>query len=195
MREALISLSAAIASRDEEKLRAALSRAAREGDPAAVDEVLLQSHLFVGFPIALNAIVLWREVGTTEPGVVEGDGDWTGRGERVCEAVYGRSYDLLRERVATLHPDLDRWMVDRGYGQVIGRPGVDLRTRELCIVALLAVWDTPAQLHSHLRGALNVGATAAEIERALEIAAEYAGEEPMKRSRELWAAIRPHPAA
>ena len=188
---ALIALSAAIASRDPEKVRAALRRAKEEADPVAVDEVILQSHLFVGFPIALSAIVLWREIGGTEPDRAE-DGDepeWASRGERVCAEVYGRNYERLRDRVAALHPDLDRWMVETGYGRVIGRGGVDLRTRELCIVALLAVWDAPEQLHSHLRGALNAGATAVEIDRALEIAAEHADADADHRNRELWSAI------
>ena len=39
---ALIALSAAIASRDPEKVRAALRRAKEEADPVAVDEVILQ---------------------------------------------------------------------------------------------------------------------------------------------------------
>ena len=130
MRESLIALSAAIGSRDRERLRAALLRAREEGGAAAVDEVLLQSHLFVGFPIALNAIVLWRELGCTDPALVEGDADWTGRGEEVFGAVYRRNAQAVRERVVTLHPDLERWMVVGGYGRVIGRPGVDLRTRE-----------------------------------------------------------------
>jgi 4-carboxymuconolactone decarboxylase len=196
--EALITLSAAIASRDRARLRAALLRAKEEADPVAVDEILLQSHLFVGFPIALNAFVLWREIGGTvaEP-MGEGDAvEWASRGERVCAEVYGRNYRRLRDRVAALHPALDRWMAETGYGRVIGRPRVDLRTRELCIVALLAVWDTPDQLHSHLRGALNAGATAAEVERALDLAAEHVDADSALRNRELWNVIlaRPHPA-
>ena len=191
MHEALIALSAAIASRDGEKLRGAMLEAKDLADPAAVDEIVLQSHLFVGFPIALNAMILWREIGgSSPPPRAEGEADWTARGDEVFARVYGRNGSAVRDRVVGLHPDLDRWMVEGGYGRVIGRPGVDLRTRELCIVALLAVWNTPQQLHSHLRGALNAGATPAEIDRALEIAAPYASEEVARAARELWTAVR-----
>ena len=200
--EALIALSAAIASRDDEALSAALLRAKEEADPLAVDEIILQSHLFVGFPIALNALVRWREIGGTRPAAAteEGAAGWASRGEWVFATVYRQSHEALRERVAALHPDLDRWMVEGGYGRVIGRPGVDLRTRELCIAALLAVWDTPTQVHSHLRGALNAGATVAEVERALQIASRHLDEDTIRRNAELWSAIqsrhsRPHPAA
>jgi 4-carboxymuconolactone decarboxylase len=49
-----------------------------------------------------------------------------------------------------------------GYGKVL-RSALDLKTRELCIIALLASQDAPHQLHSHLRGALT-GATTAEVD-------------------------------
>ena len=175
MRDALIALSAALGTRDRAALVAALERAKNEAEPRAVDEILLQSHLFVGFPIALNAIALWRDLSGTAPeeATREGDAEWEERGALICERVYGANYQRLRARVAALHPDLDRWMVTGGYGRVIGRPAVDLLTRELCIVALLAVWNVPEQLHSHLRGALNAGATRAEVDAALSIAVEY----------------------
>src|SRR5688500_15909136 len=105
--EALIALSAAIASRDGEALSAALARAKEDAEPLAVDEVILQSHLFVGFPIALNAMIRWREIGGTEPapGVEAAEGEWTTRGERVFATVYRQSHEALRERVVALHPD------------------------------------------------------------------------------------------
>ena len=77
-------------------------------------------------------------------------------------------------------------MVEGGYGRVIGRPGLDLATRELCIAALLAVWDSPRQLHSHLRGALNAGASVADVTRAMEIASRFLDPHPAGRVLELW---------
>ena len=49
-------------------------------------------------------------------------------------------------------------MLAEGYGKVLGRPGLALEVRELCIVAILAGQDAAPQLYAHLRGALNVGA-------------------------------------
>jgi hypothetical protein len=66
-RAALVNVSATLAARDDRALEVAL-RAAVEAvgeaptATAEVDEVLLQAHLFVGFPIALEAMLLWREV-------------------------------------------------------------------------------------------------------------------------------------
>ncbi len=197
-REALIAASAALATRWPDRIRQALLRAEEEANGEAVEEVILQSHLFIGFPDALNALALWRELSRRPPPAAAAAEDaalWQERGERVCAAVYGKNYERLRANVAALHPDFDRWMVAGGYGRVIGRPGLDLATRELCIAALLAVLDVPRQLHSHLRGALNAGATPAEVERAVEIACSLLDAEHAARVRTLWSEIESRHAA
>lgn len=191
-RGALLRLAASLGTRDPAAIRAAMEAARDETDGGAVDEVLLQSHLFIGFPDALNALGLWREVsGTPAPASAgEDPGTWDGRGERVCAAVYGANYGKLRSNVRRLHPDVDGWMATGGYGRVIGRPGLDLATRELCIAALLAVWNVPRQLHSHLRGALNAGASAAEVDEAVDAACGYLPPERAAGVRALWGEIR-----
>jgi 4-carboxymuconolactone decarboxylase len=191
-REALVALSAALATRDPEVVRRAVRRAAAEADPEGVEEVLLQAHLFVGFPDALAALALWRGAGgrPAPVGLGEGCAAWEARGERVCATVYGVNYPRLRANVAAIHPEMDRWMVEGGYGRVIGRPGLDLATRELCILALLAVWNTPRQLHSHLRGALNAGAAVEEVERAVEVACALLDAGSAEGVRVLWSEVR-----
>lgn len=190
-RRALVALAASLGTRRRDSIRAAMTTAAAGADPAAVEEVLLQSHLFVGFPDALNALGLWREVSGRSPSPPRGEdpAGWEARGERVCAAVYAGNYARLRENVRALHPDVDGWMVTGGYGRVIGRPGLDLATRELCIAALLAVWNVPRQLHSHLRGALNTGASAAEVEEAVEVACGFVDDAQAAEVRALWGEI------
>ena len=188
-REALLALSASIASRTASRVDAALEAALKDAPPGQVEEAILQAHLFVGFPDVLNVLDRWRTLSQRQapPAAAEECTTWEERGPRTCAAVYGNNYPKLRQNVARIHPDLDCWMVDGGYGRVLGRAGLDLPTRELCIVALLAVWDVPRQLHSHLRGAMNTGATQAEIERAIEIACTGAAPDVAARARSLWA--------
>jgi len=191
-REALIRLSAALAARDPGRLREAMGLCARDLDPEGVEEVLLQSYLFLGYPIALNAFGLWRELSGREATVAVSD-DWEGwsqRGAEVCRIVYGGQYEGLRRNVRALHPDMERWMVVEGYGKVLGRPQLDLPTRELCIVALLAALGMPRQLHSHLRGALNAGATLEEVEVAMRTACGQGGGEGCKESWATWEGVR-----
>ena len=191
-RRTLIQLSAALAARDLVVLRRALEQGALVGDPLQVEEVILQSYLFLGYPIALNAFALWREITGREAG--EGAPDewtaWVERGEDVCRTVYGGQYEGLRRNVKALHPDMERWMVVEGYGKVLGRPGLELATRELCISALLAVLRAPRQLYSHLSGALNAGAPTHEIEEALKTARAHLDDEGYAESWAVWDRVR-----
>ncbi len=194
---ALVSLSAALASRDEAIVDEALRRASERAPVPAVEEALLQSYLFLGYPVALNAFARWREVSGRSPGPPVPD-DWSGwvaRGAEVCSRVYADQYEGLRENVRRLHPDMERWMVAEGYGKVLGRPGLDLHTRELCIAALLAVLGVPRQLYSHLRGALNCGASPDEIEAALSLAITLADDRATAVARETWTRVRDRAAA
>ena len=80
-------------------------------------------------------------------------------------------------------------MVD-GYGKVLGRPGLDLKTRELCIGAQLAGMDATRQLHAHLRGCLNVGATVDEVDAALEAVGDIIGPERARAAGRVWEKVR-----
>jgi 4-carboxymuconolactone decarboxylase len=191
-RLALLRVAAALGTRDTDAVRGALEEARDTAEATEVEEVILQSHLFVGFPDALNALGTWRQVSGLPAPPPAGDdpAEWETRGEAVCETVYGANYGKLRENVRALHPDFEGWMVAGGYGRVIGRSGLELRTRELCIATLLAVWNVPRQLHSHLRGALNAGASVAEVDQAVDVACGFIAEDAAGRVRALWGEIR-----
>jgi len=191
-RAVLVRISAALAARDETGLRSVLEEGAQELPPEEVEEVILQSYLFLGYPIALNAFSIWRKVSreSAPQGAPEDWDSWAERGKEVCRTVYGGQYEGLRRNVRTLHPDMERWMVVEGYGKVLGRPGLDLATRELCIAALLVVLGAPRQLYSHLRGALNAGATASEIEGVLRLASSFVDGAETGAAWEVWGRVR-----
>lgn len=189
----MIRMSAALAARDDRRLRAAMHAAVAAGLAEEAEEVLVQSYLFVGYPIALTALAAWREeTGLSAPRPREGTwSEWLQRGERVLAAVYGGEDQRLRVNVRALHPDLELWMVAEGYGKVLGREGLDLPWRELAIVALLAVMEVPRQLYSHLRGALQVGASEAAIEETLALAMELVTERERKEAvQRVWEQVR-----
>jgi len=189
--EALVALSAALAAGSGDGVEEALRAAAQVADPVAVEEALLQSHLFLGYPAALNGLARWRELSGRPASLAANDREvWAERGEEVCRVVYGGQYEGLRANVRRLHPDVERWMVEDGYGRVLGRPGLDLAVRELCIGAILAVQDAPRQLYSHLRGALNAGAGRAQVSRALELAAAVSAPAARAHAAETWTEVR-----
>lgn len=191
-RAALIAVSAALARREDTPLDRALQWAQERCEPLAVEEVILQSHLFGGFPLTLEGMRRWRSLTGPTPSseLPEGQEEWARRGVEICARVYDRAYEQLRANVRALHPDLDRWMVEGGYGRVIGRPNLDLPTRELCIVAFLAGWNAPRQLRAHLHGALNVGARESEVARALEIGVEHLEAAGAEAVLEVWRGVR-----
>src|SRR5206468_2047961 len=84
---------------------------------------------------------------------------------------------------------LQSLLVD-AYGKVIGRPGLDLKRRELCTVAAIAVLDAAEQLHSHLRGALNTGASREEVEAVLVTVDADLDAERRRVAWEQWEDVR-----
>jgi 4-carboxymuconolactone decarboxylase len=190
---------AAIAAGDAGELKVRLAAARERGTPTLwIEELLLQSLLVVGYPLALVAFGVWREL--TGPLPQQGDGaeqlahadweSWEERGAVVCRAVYGRAYHKLLVNLRALHPALEDLVLVDAYGKVIGRSGLDLQRRELCTVAAVAVLGTMAQLHSHLRGALNTGASVGEVEAVLALLADDLTPALRRRTEAQWHDVR-----
>lgn len=98
------------------------------------------------------------------------------RGWARLEEVDGEAGRRVVAALDGLAPDLARYVVEFGFGDVYSRPGLDLRSRELATVAMLAALGTARpQLAVHLHGALNVGCTRAEVIEVLIQVALYAG--------------------
>jgi 4-carboxymuconolactone decarboxylase len=194
----LVRIAGAIAGSAEARVRALMVEGLDEADPVAVEEIILQSYLFAGFPRTLNAMRVWRSVSKRpapprEPTESVSDLDiWRERGEETCEVVYGASYEKLRKNVLELHPVLEDWMIVDGYGKVLARPGVDLKTRELCVVAACAVSGQQRQLHSHLYGALNAGAPVAEVRAVLDALGDLISRDDLVRYQQLLQKVQAH---
>jgi 4-carboxymuconolactone decarboxylase len=187
---ALVRIGAAVAGAPLAFTRRVMLEAVGVTPAPAVDEVLLQSYLFAGFPRALNAMRVWREVSgqpapasdvAKAPSATEA---YRLQGEEACRLVYGRKYDALRQAVGRLHPALDAWMLMDGYGKVLSRPGMTLVQRELCIVAACAASEQIPQLKSHLRGALNCGATMDDLALTLSALTDIVSREALAAARE-----------
>ena len=181
-----------MASADKVALTDAFSHARGVAEDSEVEEVLLQAYLFLGLPASLNAMAIWRSSTGRGPSQAAPPDYalWESRGRDVCAAVYSGQYERVRENVRALHPDLEQWMVVEGYGKVLGRPGLSLVVRELCIVAILAVTGASKQLYSHLRGALNVGAPPSDVEAALREAERFLDDEGRSAAAVLWEKVR-----
>src|SRR5690348_12965094 len=119
---ALVRVAAAVA-RGGERRRAELEArftAARDAGvpPLWIEELLLQSMLVVGYPLALAAFGVWRAVNGSPPpprapesgaeALAHADWEaWAARGTAVCRAVYGRAFHKLLLNLRALHPALE----------------------------------------------------------------------------------------
>ncbi len=100
---------------------------------------------------------------------------------------YRRGLDKLREidgeagervvaSLADIAPDFARYLIEFPFGDIYCRPGLDLRSREIAVVAALtAMGNATPQLKVHLRAAMNVGLTRQEIVEVIMQMAVYAG--------------------
>ena len=70
---------------------------------------------------------------------------------------------------------MQQYITRNAWGDVWQRPGLDLKTRSLITVAMLTALGRQHELKGHVRGALNNGATAAEIQEVLLHASIYCG--------------------
>ncbi|HEY4216900.1 MAG TPA: carboxymuconolactone decarboxylase family protein [Gemmatimonadaceae bacterium] len=193
----LVRLSAELTAGSETAVREAMAADIGVVPAVWIEELILQSYLFAGFPRALNAMREWRRLSpavTSPAAEVAAEGadvdQWRRDGEVTCSAVYGSMYEKLRENIRALHPLLDEWMISEGYGKVLSRPELDLPRRELCIVAACAAAGQDRQLQSHLHGARNVGVAAGVIDGAVEAIADVIGLERATSLRLLWARVR-----
>ena len=180
---ALALFSAAIATGEENLVAQAAVSAQRHGVTARqLYEVVLQSYLFLGFPRMLIAAeglnrTASVEHETTSLSAPAGDEveNWFERGTSLCKKIYGETYVRLKDRVESMAPEVFQWMILEGYGKVLSRPGLDSIARELCIVSCLIMENRPAQLFSHMRGALNVGASPKLLLAVIEDLGEVVG--------------------
>lgn len=166
---------AVFASRPEygTELAAALERAKETSDREEVYEVFLQQYLFVGFPSALEGMKalgkVWPRDGVQVMSETMSYQAFTERGQSLYEEIYSKNADVVRKEMLNLSPDLAAWAVIEGYGKTLSRNGLDVKTRELCIVGILTQLGWKRQLFSHIMGALNVGATKDEVKAAIVV--------------------------
>ncbi len=181
--DALIVCSVAAALHDMELLERTIRSSVRTAEQALQTyEALLQTYLFAGFPTALESLAVFHAtvselLPTYAPPLLEPYSTTTfeSRGELLCKQVYGSVYEKMMSRLSAITPDLSSWMIMEGYGKTLSRPGLDIISRELCIVAVLATLERRQQLVSHVRGALLVGATEEQLVECSHLVTEYAG--------------------
>lgn len=98
------------------------------------------------------------------------------QGLRKLEEIHtGIGKDVMT-RLRSACQDFEELTTEFAYGDIYSRPGLDLRTRQLCtIAALTALGNGAPQLKAHINGALNLGISRQEIVEVIIQMALYGG--------------------
>jgi 4-carboxymuconolactone decarboxylase len=101
--------------------------------------------------------------------------DYTRGLEQFRQMVGAERIDALVQRFANLCPDFEKEVVSVVGGRIWTRGGIDLKTRSLCSICVLAALGRTNALRLNFDMALNNGAGVEEIFEALFQVAAYAG--------------------
>jgi 4-carboxymuconolactone decarboxylase len=98
------------------------------------------------------------------------------RGLARLREIDGEAGEQVVAGLADIAPDFARYLIEFPFGDIYSRPGLDLRSREIAVVAALtALGNAAPQLKVHIQGALNVGVTREEVVETIMQMAVYAG--------------------
>ena len=98
------------------------------------------------------------------------------RGWDMLKTIDGEAGERVIASLQDLAPDLARYIIEFGFGDIYSRGVLTLKEREIATVAALTSMGTAQpQLKVHLHGALNVGCSREEVTEVLIQMAVYAG--------------------
>ncbi|MCB9870675.1 MAG: carboxymuconolactone decarboxylase family protein [Planctomycetes bacterium] len=156
---------------DEARLTEACTHGRRLGMPRSqIEEVLLQAVLFCGFPRVVNAFQTLRAVWPAPTPPAGGglpEAEQRAAGEALFHSIYGANTDAVLGMLRDCHHELHEFVLDTAYGRILTRPGLRPAVRELLAAGILAHTGQIPQLVAHGRGALALGATAAQLGEAI----------------------------
>jgi 4-carboxymuconolactone decarboxylase len=98
------------------------------------------------------------------------------RGWEKLKEIDGEAGERVIESLKDIAPDFARYLIEFPFGDIYCRPGLDLKSREIAVVAALtALGNAEPQLKVHIHGALNVGCSRQEVVETIIQMAVYAG--------------------
>lgn len=104
------------------------------------------------------------------------DNDMLARGEGIRRTVLGDEFvERSNKNADEFTMTWRRFSTEASWGRIWGREGLDLKTRSLCTVAALVALGDARELRTHLRGALRLGITPAELTEVFIQVGGYAG--------------------
>jgi 4-carboxymuconolactone decarboxylase len=98
------------------------------------------------------------------------------RGWEKLREIDGQAGERVVASLADIAPDFAKYLIEFPFGDIYSRPQLDLKSREIGVVAALtALGNAAPQLRVHILGALNVGCSRDEVVEIIMQMAVYAG--------------------
>lgn len=98
------------------------------------------------------------------------------RGYKKLLEIDGKAGEAVKNSLNEISPDLVKYMIEYSFGDVYSREGLDLKSKEIAVVAALtALGNAQPQLKVHINGALNVGCTINEVKEIILQMSGYSG--------------------
>ena len=98
------------------------------------------------------------------------------RGWESLKQIDDKAGENIINNLKDIAPDFARYVIEFPFGDIFSRPGLDLKSREIAVVAALtALGNAPSQLKFHINAALNVGCARQEVVEVIMQIAVYAG--------------------
>ena len=151
--------------------------------PNEVREVIYQCAPFIGFPKTLNAISVMNEVFVErkiplplENASTTNENNRYKEGLKIQKPLYGDEIKNSLEGLPNNVGDkVARLLSEVCFGDFYTRKGLDLKTRELLVLAILITDGSENTLKSHIKGNLKAGNTKEDIVSAIIQCMPYVG--------------------
>jgi len=150
--------------------------------PEEIREIIIQMCGYAGFPATLNAmgtlLDVLAETGRTLSldSVHAGTENRYERGRELLSRIAPAQEQALKDTFDPINPDITRFVVEFGYGDIYARGILPIRNRQVATIAALAAKGTaPSQLRFHIGGGLRAGLSEAEIVEIMLLVSVYAG--------------------
>ncbi|MBC71856.1 MAG: carboxymuconolactone decarboxylase [Muricauda sp.] len=153
-----------------------------------IQEVILQMSVYSGFPSAVNGMNALKEVlterkergindpkGINQQTKIPKDKTRLDIGIEQLEKLNVVSIDKLNEAYENVSPDFIKYVLEYGFADILARPGLDYKTREMVTIAALTSLGITNQLKLHIKGAMNLGVTKEEVAEIMILMGVFSG--------------------
>jgi 4-carboxymuconolactone decarboxylase len=98
------------------------------------------------------------------------------KGMQIRKSVLGEDHVARAEaNKSDFDADFQRFITEAVWGSVWVRPGLEIKTRQLLTIAMLAALGKHEELALHVRATRNTGVTRNEVKEVFMLVAVYAG--------------------